>query len=113
MKLRISFVALFLFSYTNMAELQAQDIIRTPVISQRCKSMLEDRREKISNQNRLSGLLQRNERLQNQLKPNQQVVRRKLILNATRIENNLRLAKMKLKSMEEQILRKGCPGITL
>jgi len=55
----------------------------------------------------------RNQKLQDQLKPKQQVALQNLTLHKIQLENNVRLATLRLKNMEENIVRKGCPGITL
>ena len=89
------------------------DVIEDPVISRRCKSLLRERTKKISIKQRLSAMILRNSRLTEKLKPNQQVAKQKLDLNKTQIENNLKLTQIRIRAMEEDIIRKGCPGITL
>ena len=58
-------------------------------------------------------MILRNQKLQLSLEPRQKVAKQKLELNKTQLKNNLRLTAIRVQSMEENIIRKGCPGITL
>ncbi len=103
-----------LFPTISFAQLsEVNDIIRDPAISRRCKALLKERSEKIIVQQKLTSLIMRNKKLQNKSLQSQQVVLGKLELLETRLKNNLRLTKLRVSSMEESIVRKGCPGITL
>lgn len=117
-----SFITLYIFSFLitafttqeSKAQLQSiKNIITDPAISRRCKAMLKDRSEKIQVQQKINALLMRNEKLQRRARPTQKLVKQELTLNHTRLENNLRLTKFRIKSMEEDIIRKGCPGISI
>jgi hypothetical protein len=90
-----------------------KDIIKDPVISRRCKALLLERNKKIRVQQRLNSMILRNKKLRDQLKPQQKVALQKLKLNRTQLKNNLRLNQIRVRAMEESIVRKGCPGITL
>jgi hypothetical protein len=92
---------------------EVNDIIRDPAISRRCKALLKERSEKIIVQQKITSLLMRNKKLQNKSLGRQKVVLGKLELLETRLKNNLRLTKLRVSSMEESLVRKGCPGITL
>lgn len=93
--------------------IEIKDIIHDPAISRRCKALLEQRSEKVRGQQKLNSLILRNRKLQEKLRESQKTVRTRLELNKVQLRNNLRLVQMRLKSMEENIVRKGCPGITL
>lgn len=92
---------------------EIRDIIHDPAISRRCKALLSERTDKIKIQQKLNSLMLRNKKLHQKAKPNQKTVKNRLELNYIQVKNNLRLVQMRLKSMEENIIRKGCPGITL
>jgi hypothetical protein len=98
---------------TNAQLVSVKDIIRDPVISQRCKILLKRRSKKIRVQQKLNAMILRNKKAHDELKPSQKVTRQKLQLNKTQLRNNLKLVKLRIKSMEENIVRQGCPGITL
>ena len=109
-------IIVFIFLIPNLCHAaleEIRDVIQDPVISRRCKSLLKDRANKIKVQQKLNSMILRNEKLQAQLKPNQKVALNKLTLHKTQLTNNSRLAAVRLKAMEENIVRKGCPGITL
>jgi hypothetical protein len=111
-KLILFMVLLFpTIALSDLTELN--DIIRDPAISRRCKALLKERSEKIIVQQKLTAMIMRNKKLQNKAKKNQEVVLNKLALLETRLNNNLRLTRMRVTSMEENLVRKGCPGITL
>ena len=98
-------------SFAQVNELQ--DIISDPAVSRRCKALLNERGDKVRIIQSNQALILRNKRLQKALKKRQQTLRSKLELNLVQLKNNLRLAKISLKSMEENIIRKGCPGLAL
>lgn len=109
------FLSIFLY-FTTICHAQLdniKDIIRDPVISRRCKALLRGRLDKIRVRQRLNTMLLRNEKLQGRLKASQEVVGNRLRLGQTQLKNNVRLTDIRLESMEENIVRKGCPGITL
>lgn len=90
-----------------------RDIIRDPSISRRCKSLIEARNEKIRTHQRLNALLNRSKKLEKIVKKNQVTAKSRVDITKTEITNNIRLTKLRIKTMEENIVRKGCPGISL
>ena len=89
------------------------DVIRDPSISRRCKSLIQDRNQKIKTHQRLNALLKRSKLLSKRVKKNQTSSRNRLESTTAEIENNIRLSRLRIKTMEEDIVRKGCPGISL
>lgn len=94
-------------------QVNPSSVITDPVVSRRCKSLLREREKKIRIRQRLNSMILRNEKLQESLKESQKVAKQRLELNKTQLRNNLRLTAIRVKAMEENIIRKGCPGITL
>lgn len=92
---------------------EMQDIITSPVLSQRCKSLLKNRSQKIRVKQRLDSLIIRNNELLKSTKPEQKSVISRLTLTSAQLNNQLRLTNIQVKNMEENIVRKGCPGISL
>jgi hypothetical protein len=90
-----------------------KDIIRDPSVSRRCKALLGERSDKVKVQQKLQSLLLRNKKLNTLSSKKQRTVLSKLELNLVQLKNHLRLTKLSLKAMDENIVRKGCPGITL
>jgi hypothetical protein len=97
--------------YTQVAGVK--DIIRDPAISLRCKALIKDRNGKIRIKQKLNALLQRNKKLSKQVPGNKKTLKMKLDITKTELSNYLRLTKLRIRAMEENIVRKGCPGISL
>ena len=90
-----------------------RDIIRDPTVSKRCKALIEARNEKIRTHQRLNALLKRTKKLNKIVKKNQVTAKHRIDITQTEVKNNIRLTKLRIKTMEENIVRKGCPGISL
>src|SRR4051812_12260151 len=90
-----------------------QDAITKPAFSSRCKELFQERAEKIKVQQKLNALLQRNQNLVRDTPKAKEINHTRLKVNQLRIKNELYLANMKIETMEEYIVRSGCPGLTL
>lgn len=105
-----------LIFYVSQAMAQVQgvrDIIKDPALSYRCKSLLQDRNDKVKVKQKLKALMQKNKKLQSQTPENKKSLTAKLTLSENELTNMLSLTELQIKSMEENIIRKGCPGIKL
>lgn len=105
-------VLIIIFSNFGYSQ-EIRDIITDPAVSKRCKYLIDRRNDKIRVQQRLNSLLQRSEKLLLRVKPEEKSIQTNLEFAKTRIENTLSLTKLKVRKMEENIVRKGCPGISL
>lgn len=109
--------ALICLSFLLGLELYAQDfersVITDPAISRRCESMLEQRRQKIQNKQRLDALIVRNQTLQRSAPDNKVSVLKDLDQHLNRVQQERRLTLMQIQDIEETIVRQGCPGIQL
>jgi Tfp pilus assembly protein PilO len=90
-----------------------RDILKDPVISSRCKALIKERNKKIQVKQKLFSLIKRNEKLLKLAPRNKESAIMKLEVNASKLQNKLRLTKFSIQSMEENIVRQGCPGMTL
>jgi hypothetical protein len=90
----ITFCLIFSLHASNLDNIR--NVITDPAVSKRCKALITERNQKIENKQKLTSLL-----------------RKKLEITKISLQNNLRLTKFRIKSMEENIVRKGCPGISL
>lgn len=107
-------LAILVFGASALAQdLEGRDLITDPAISGRCKSLLGERKNKIQTQQRLHALLRRNEKLLKKVPQEKDSIKSRLEFTHTKIINNIRLSKMNLQKMEEDIVRRGCPGISL
>lgn len=90
-----------------------QDAITKPVLSLRCKELFKERAQKIKMQQRLNGLLQRNEDLIKKSPSAKQSLHGRLESTRVKIKNELYLTNLQIESQEENIVRSGCPGLSL
>ncbi len=115
--MKIFFGILFLFFFIAINCASSQDwhgsVIDNPILTSRCQELTEDRNNKVIFKQRLMAILKRNERLQKIAPANKLKVKKILEINHRRLVRELYLTKLKLTNMEENIIRKGCPGIIL
>lgn len=90
-----------------------KSIITDPAISRRCNALIKKRNQKIEVKQKLVSLIVRNERLKKITPKNKKTVSKSLEINFTKLNNELKLAKLTIEYLEENIIRKGCPGISL
>ena len=108
----VTILAYSLLSWAQDDDL-LQDAITRPTLSLRCKELFRDRDDKIRVQQRLNALLQRNESLIRKTPQNKESLRARMQANQIRVKNELYLATLNIASMEENIVRSGCPGLSL
>ncbi len=109
-------ISLIFHTYTfaqTADELALKRAITDPAIGARCNRLLKKRADKIEVKQRLNGLIERNKRLKKLAPKEKKSVLYNLSRNLLRLEQELRLSKLKIEDLEEQIIRKGCPGISL
>ena len=106
------FLALSLPAFAQSESLM-QDAITKPVLSLRCKELFKDRADKIKMQQRLNALLQRNEDLIKKSPSAKQTLHARMKATQIRIKNELYLTNLQIETMEENIVRSGCPGLSL
>ncbi len=90
-----------------------QDAITKPSLSLRCKELLNDRSEKVVVQQRLNALLQRSQDLIRKSPKARTTMHSRLLSNQVRIKNELHITALNIETMEENVVRSGCPGISL
>ncbi|EQC52369.1 hypothetical protein M901_0433 [Bacteriovorax sp. DB6_IX] len=109
-------ICVILFSsalaYTGASNIQ-EAIITDPSISRRCESLVDNRRRKVKHRQRLTYLNERNKKLQKATPVAKKSIRQKLIENQKSIFKELRLTNLRIQDIEESIIRRGCPGISL
>ncbi len=90
-----------------------QDPITRPALSLRCKELLKERDLKVRHQQSLQGLLQRNRDLIKKTPNARETLHARIEAHQIRVRNELHLAELQIQTMEESIVRSGCPGIAL
>lgn len=97
----------------SYAEDYKRTVITDPSISRRCELLTEKREEKIANKQRILALIERNKHLQKITPENKVSLKKKLESNLGHLEHELILNQTQIQYQEENIVRKGCPGISL
>ena len=113
---RISILFLTIFighCVVSYAQDYKRTVITDPSISRRCEILTETRKEKIANKQRIKAMIERNKHLQNITPDNKVTVKKKLESNLGHLEHELTLVLTQIQHQEENIVRKGCPGVTL
>lgn len=113
MKIILSVIVLAHFSVFAQDESLMQDAITKPVLSLRCKELFNERADKIKVQQKLNALLQRNEDLIRKSPKAKDSVHARLSSNKVKVKNELYMTNMQIETMEENIVRSGCPGLSL
>ena len=88
-------------------------VISDPSLSTKCKRLISERNKKIRYKQKISALIIRNSELQREVPPNKNSVKRKLTDNLKKLRREQKLVILKLRTMTENIIKKGCPGIEL
>jgi hypothetical protein len=97
----------------SQSEALMQDGITKPVLSLRCRELFVERADKIKVQQRLNSLLQRNQDLIRKSPKAKQTLHGRLEANQLKVKNELYQTNLQIESMEENIVRSGCPGLSL
>jgi hypothetical protein len=108
-------IALFTLLQINSANAQSSmaDLITDPSVSLRCKELIKDRNSKVLTKQRMKDLLKRNEKMITKTPRHKKTVLSKLRLAYQELRNEIYLINIVIRNMEENIVRKGCPGIRL
>jgi len=91
----------------------SRDVITDPNLSLRCKEQMKERAEKIKFRQKLNDLMNRNDVLLKKMPQTRPSMIKRLEANQISVKNELYLADLQVKAMEETIIRSGCPGINL
>jgi len=87
------------------------DIYRPPTSSGHCKLLTGKREQKLKTKQNLRSLLERNTRLFRSTPVAKKSIKRKLEFNRSEIRFKLKQNLYQIQTLEEKIIRKGCPGI--
>ena len=88
-------------------------IITDSTASTKCNRLLAERNDKIKQKQKISYLVMQTKKLLDKANENQKTVTRDLEEILHRLENEGELARLSLQKMTENIILKGCPGISL
>jgi hypothetical protein len=88
-------------------------IIIDPAVSRRCEALLKSRNQNITNKQKLYSLIERNRRALKEISRERKSWKQKLRTNQIELNKRLKLTLFQIEKEEEQIIRKGCPGVPL
>jgi hypothetical protein len=95
------------------AQSQISDIITDPSVTLRCKELIKERTAKVLIKQKMKDLLKRTEKMIAKTPRHKKTVISKLRLTYQELRNEIYLINIVIRNMEENIVRKGCPGIRL
>jgi hypothetical protein len=114
---RISSKLFLIFIVGYASFLSAEDykgtVINDPNIARRCEILTDNRTLKLANKQRILTLIERNKHLQKVTPENKVTLKKRLEINLGSLEHELLLTLQQIQFHEENIVRKGCPGISL
>lgn len=113
MKGILTVIVLALSVSTFSQEELMQDAITKPALSLRCKELFKERAGKIKVQQRLNALLERSDDLLKKTPKNKETLVAQITSSRIKLRNELYLTNLQIEAMEENIVRSGCPGLSL
>ncbi len=109
------FLIYFLFLSTSFAqeEIGQQTVIEGADLRRKCDFLMNKREEKIAYKNKLRILLKKNEKILDAAPTHKKVSRTKLMKQNIILKHKLDLAIDEIKRQNEEIIKRGCPPISL
>lgn len=106
-----------LFISTNFVNAQSgsiqEKIITDPSISRRCEELLNHRRQKIGHKQRITYLIEHAKKLKKQTPENKVSIDQKISETTLELIKEAKLTTLQISHIEENIIRHGCPGLSL
>lgn len=88
-------------------------IITDPSISRRCEELMNGRKQKIAHKQRLTYLIEQAKKLKALTPENKVSIDKKLTQTALDLIKESKLTYLQISLLEENIIRHGCPGLSL
>ena len=87
--------------------------ITDPMITLKCNHLFDKRAEKVELRQKAKGLLWRNRNLLQKTPVNKERGLNRLKYTSQRLKQEITILSLKISRLEEELIRKGCPGIRL
>ncbi len=113
MKYFLTLWLVYFLPLSLFAKDRTRSVIEDPSFTTKCEELLDDRIKKIGVKNKILGLIDRNRRLRKITPIEKQSIVDKLEENFINLRRELYLTRQKIMNTDEEIVRKGCPGITI
>lgn len=112
-------IILFLIFFSSLKAIGSEDdyirgaVITDPSTTRRCDELINERKEKINYKNKILSLIDKNKKLKMMSPPEKISIHEILDKTTKSLEDKLEIASQKIQTSGEEIIRLGCPGITL
>jgi len=106
-------IGLFLPFIQLQAQSNVTNYITDPSLSQRCKELLKDREDKLQLKQKTKALIKRNKDARRRLGDKRPSTMSNLKHNYNKLLQEERLLLLKTQNLEENIIRSGCPGVSI
>lgn len=90
-----------------------EKIITDPSISRRCEELLNHRKQKIGHKQRITYLIEHAKKLKNRTPDNKISIEERLSRTTLDLIKEAKLTTLQISHIEENIIRHGCPGLSL
>jgi len=104
------FAGLWVYAVAN-GQLNESSVLTNPSISKRCHELKRDKDKILSVKQRLSALIERNRRLRQRSSKDQKNLQKITHTLQGNLKREFALVKTRLANLNENLIRKGCPGI--
>ena len=108
----IIFIWFFMLCDLSFA-INQNPLITDPSFSIRCEKLIAERKRQIQLKQKTDLLIERSEKLLKSAETKRELAINRLNFIYTRLNQEQRLLQHKISRQEEDIIRKGCPGITI
>lgn len=106
-------MALMVPFFNANAKKDEETLTATPILTSRCKALINSRSKKIGLKQKAANLKKRASTLNSNLSPNAKSKKKKIELVERKIDLKIQLLSKEISYLEEDIIRKGCPSIKL
>lgn len=96
-----------------MARSSSWELLNDPALSLRCKELLQDRNDKVKLKQKTKYLLKRSRGIAENAPANKKSVIKKMNTAAADLERRIQIFDLQIEKSEENIVRRGCPGLIL
>ncbi len=106
------FYLIFSFAAAH-AQIVGDNVLEDPMVSYRCKELIQERNAKVTAKQRLKSLIERNKKLVKKTPEYKKTTLSRFNASRAKLDMAFNESIIRIKEMEENIIRSGCPGINI
>ena len=106
------FAILFILSWVSVGLAQMSTVTK-PSVSSQCSFLMEQRKNKIRSKQKAQAILLRAQNLIKKTPAQKESIKEKAENVRKEVQNEMEIIVNNIESLEEDLIRKGCPGIIL